>query len=211
MKKSILISLLFLMSGCTNFKDTNAKYYYDTIKLNISKRNTMILWSDIIHNASKKYMIEEKLINAIVYVKSHGNPVSINTDGEVGLMHVKGNIMGKKVYNSESKKGTPSLFVLLNPRTNIDIGCKFIQLLQNYDLKGIKNKKSLIYATVLSYTHGSRSLFHLFDLNRIRAIEKINAMSSKEFFQYIETYYPSSKAIKELKNIISIYNEIRLK
>ena len=75
--------------------------------------------------AVAKYCVEKGLnpaiVSAMIVVESGGNPLTVSTSGDLGLMQVNAKIHAKS-FDFEQKN-------LLNPETNIEIGTSILKLM----------------------------------------------------------------------------------
>lgn len=200
--KAFIFSIIFIL-GCN--KPINIKKIFPLNKKQIEKR--IYHWNYFIKNASNKYNIDEKLIKSIIYVESAGNPFAKSSSNAIGLMQIKPSAAGLDIYRLIGKKGQPSVTELYNPRININIGTSYLRLLQTRNLIGIKNKEMMRYATIVSYVNGTSALLKIFSKDKQTAINIINTMTIKKFFQYIKKH-PSKQAFNYLKKVIKIYKLI---
>ncbi|XBC38441.1 MAG: transglycosylase SLT domain-containing protein [Buchnera aphidicola (Floraphis choui)] len=140
----------------------------------------------MVKRASKKYGVDSKLIESIICIESAGNKKAISSSKAIGLMQIKPRSAGREVYRFQGKNGQPSIYDLYNPKINIDIGTAYIYILQHQDLSGIHNSEILRYATIVSYVNGSNMLLKTLSNNRKTAIQKLNKMKKKQFFNHIK-------------------------
>lgn len=199
------ILLLFFQFSCLANNKKNLLVIKHPSYLKI-KYKSIFIWNKIIKNASIKYKIDKKLIESIIYVESGGNYKAKSHSNAVGLMQIKASSAGKEVYQIIGKKGKPSKSELLDPKKNIDIGTKYIQILQKKNLYGIKNSRNLRCATIVAYCNGSNILLKIFSKNKKKAIFKINHMNSKQLIAYITKKHPCKQAIKYLNKVLKIYS-----
>ncbi|WP_367678259.1 transglycosylase SLT domain-containing protein [Buchnera aphidicola] len=130
MTLAILIISLVLLTGCNKFSNkkiyTKKNYFLNKHSI----ENTIHNWSYLIKISANQYNIDEKLIKAIIYTESSGNPYAKSHSNAIGLMQIKPSSAGAEIYRMNGKKGQPSIQSLYNPKININIGTAYISLLQ---------------------------------------------------------------------------------
>ncbi|WP_261979697.1 transglycosylase SLT domain-containing protein [Buchnera aphidicola] len=125
-----LIISLVLLTGCNKFLNiktyTQNNYFLNKYII----QNKIYHWNNLIKAAAHQYNIDEKLIKAIIYAESSGNPYAKSHSNAIGLMQIKPSSAGAEIYRINGKKGQPSVQSLYNPKININIGTAYISLLQ---------------------------------------------------------------------------------
>lgn len=162
-------------------------------------------WSMFTDTAASHYGIDKRLIKAIIHVESGGNPQAVSSANAVGLMQIKAVSAGREIYRLRGRYGDPSSQELKNPAINIDIGSAYIKHLQQTALAGITNPLTLRYATIVSYCNGAGVLLKLFSRKRQNAIDKINAMTPQQFYQYVLRTHPAAQAPRYLVKVTNAY------
>lgn len=162
-------------------------------------------YSGIIHSASNSYGVEENLIKAIIQVESGGDPTAVSPSNAIGLMQLKPALAGVDVYRHKGRYGMPSVRELQDPHANIDMGTNYLQILQTYQLAGIRDPETMRYAMIVSYSNGAGAMLKTFSSNRRLAIEKINRMTPQQFYQYIMRRHPAAQAPRYLNKVNSTY------
>lgn len=184
---------LILLSGCKKFSNTEhhikTRYFVDKQAI----ENSICRWYKLIKAASCQYNVDAKLIKAIIYAESSGNPYAKSRSNAVGLMQIKPSTSGLEVYRLHGRSGQPSVQILYNPQKNIDIGTNYIKFLQKKNLYGIKNRETMKYATIVSYVNGASALLKIFAKNKKSAISMINSMSTQMFLKYVKKNIQQNK------------------
>ncbi len=165
-------------------------------------------WSAITQHAALNYGVDQKLVDAIIAVESGGNPTVVSRSNAVGLMQIKASTAGREVYRARGRKGQPEARELRDPAKNIDIGTAYINILQRQQLAGIRDPKTLRYATIVSYANGAGALLRTFSRDRSRAIAMINAMTPEEFYQHVQQKHPAAQAPRYLWKVTTAYRTI---
>lgn len=155
---------------------------------------------DVIKQA-KRFNISPSYIYSTIQTESSFNPFAISPAGAYGLMQIVPKSAGVDAYYGlygEKKILSPEY--LYEPTNNIEIGSKYIEIIQNRYLSGIKNKNSLDYCTAISYNAGIGNLYRAFGKkSKKEAIKEVNLLTAKEVFDKLKT---SKKLIDEANNYI---------
>lgn len=186
--RGIIILVLFL-AGCSSkpeYKQAPWKPEAPT--------NQAMQWMPFVEMAGEEYGVSPRLITAIIAVESGGNPSLVSASDAVGLMQIKASTAGREVYRHTGRSGQPSNSELKDPHRNIDIGTAYLSILEHGILAGIRDPQTMQYALVISYVNGAGALLRTFSSDRNKAIEKINALSPQEFYQYVVDNHPSPQA-----------------
>lgn len=211
MKKRISCMLaVLLLAGCAKEQTPP-----QTVKLNVnnSARGSFLdartppdgEFGTYIRTASNSYGIDETLIKAIIQVESGGNPHAVSTSNAIGLMQLKASTAGKDAYRKKGRGGQPTSRELKDPAVNIDLGTAYLNILQNQQLAGISNPKTMRYAMIVSYANGAGAMLRTFSPNRKVAIDKINSMTPEAFYQHIQKRHPAAQAPRYLWKVNTAY------
>lgn len=137
---------------------------------------------------SKAYKLEEALVFAIIKTESAFNPYAVSYVPAYGLMQIVPTSAGKDVYRELNNKiGIPSKEMLFVPKTNIQYGTTYLNILFTRYLTGITNSLSHEYCVIAAYNTGSGNVLNAFDRNRTKAMQKINSMTSAEVYRHLRT------------------------
>lgn len=207
----IYLIIMFLLISCINNKNIQEKIIQikSVCNINHEKKNFSIqiqsdMYDDYIHRCAYIYGVDISLIKAIIKVESNYNPVVISKSNAVGLMQLKADTAGRDVYRLKGQKGEPSILELKDAAINIDLGTAYLSILQKR-LEGISNIETRRYAVIVAYVNGLGALLRIFSINRNHAIQKINKLNAKQFYQYIQYHHPSKQAQRYLSKVNAIY------
>ena len=213
--KSIAAMTVLLLAGCSSSSDVARQRIHHTRSAFFSapsqkKAPTQVQtnWSMITKNAARHNGVDQKLIEAIIAVESGGNPGAVSKSNAVGLMQIKASTAGRAVYQAQGRQGQPSQYDLRNPVKNIAIGTAYLRILQRQELAGIRNPKTLHYATIVAYANGAGALLRTFSSNRQRAIAMINAMTPEAFYRHVQKKHPAAQAPRYLNKVTAAYQAI---
>ena len=148
----------------------------------------------LVTEAANRYLIDERLILAIIEVESAFNPYAVSRTDSLGLMQVQQHTSGRDVFKFRGKSGEPSRQFLLDPRNNVDIGTAYLSLLKTKYLAGIRNPISLRYAMITSYNGGAGSVLRTFSDDRNEAIKIINSMTPQQVYRKLVTSHVSQES-----------------
>lgn len=138
--------------------------------------------------AGAKHRIPIPLIMAIIETESAFNPLARSRSNALGLMQIKADTAGRDYFSIiDSDDHTPSSAYLYNPKNNVEVGTGYLSILADHYLAGIYHPQKLQYAIISSYNGGSGNLFRSLTKSggRKPAIDRINAMSVKEFYWFL--------------------------
>lgn len=148
----------------------------------------------LVTQASNRYLIDERLILAIIEVESAFNPYAVSRTDALGLMQVQQHTAGRDLFKLRGKSGEPSRKFLLDPNNNVDMGTAYLSLLKTKYLAGINNPISLRYAMITSYNGGAGSVLRTFSNDRTEAINIINSMSPQQVYRKLVTSHVSQES-----------------
>ncbi len=157
---------------------------------------------------AKKYGIEPAYVFGTIQTESYFNPLAVSYIPAYGLMQIVPTTAGVDAYAAlyGKKKVVPPPY-LYDPKNNIKLGTKYIQLIKDRYLRGVKNPESLKYCTAVAYNAGIGSLFRAFTgskRKRKEAIGKINSMTPDEVYHLLRT---SPRLNKEARNYVKKIKE----
>lgn len=209
---------IMLLAGCANDPktsgdrsgtDANNGGWLQPPQASTNRTGTPVAYSDYISKAARQYGVDETLIKAIIKVESGFNPSAVSKSNAVGLMQLKASTAGRDAYRLKGKKGQPSSRELKNPAVNIDLGTAYINILQNQQLAGITNPKTMHYATIVSYVNGAGAMLRTFAPDKRVAVNRINQMSPDEFYQHIQQKHPAPQAPRYLWKVTNAYQALQ--
>ncbi len=152
---------------------------------------------------SKAFNVSPSHVFATIQAESYFNPLAISHIPAYGLMQIVPSSAGRDAYLAlKGKNRLLSPYYLYNPKNNIEIGTKYIQIIQQRYLKGIKNRESLFYCSLTAYNAGIGTLIKSFTgsyKKRAEAIRIINSMTPQEVYTHLRT---SKRLNKEAKNYV---------
>ncbi|SFN42530.1 transglycosylase SLT domain-containing protein [Xenorhabdus japonica] len=217
------IAFILLLTGCAGQqvhqsdinRQTVAKRILNNNKPDsafhkLTNRSVPTPFDSFIERAAKRYGVDVTLIKAIIQVESGFRPEIVSKSNAVGLMQIKASTAGRDAYRMKGKSGQPTMRELKDPETNIDLGTAYISILKKQHLEGISNPETLYYATIVAYVNGTGALLRTFDSNRALAINKINRMTSNEFYQYVQNNHPAPQAPRYLWKVKNAYRSLAI-
>lgn len=211
MRKSVKMAAMIaalLLAGCASEPQRNIVRQPDTPLTQAPPSQVASAWSMMTEQAAQRNGVDQKLVEAIITVESGGNPTVVSKSNAVGLMQIKASTAGREVYRSQGRRGQPTKSELRDPVKNIDIGTAYLRILQEQQLAGIRDPKTLRYATIVSYANGAGALLRTFSRDRDRAIAMINAMTPEAFYQHVQEKHPAAQAPRYLWKVTTAYRTI---
>ncbi|WP_238700758.1 murein transglycosylase domain-containing protein [Helicobacter apodemus] len=159
---------------------------------------------------SREYKLDQALIFAIIKTESSFNPYAVSRIPAYGLMQVVPTSAGRDVYKTlNSRDGVPTKEMLFTPKTNIQYGSTYLNILFTRYLKGIKNSLSQEYAVIAAYNTGSGNVLSVFHSNRTKAVEIINGMTSAEVYRKLRTSLKYEEARNYLLKVTTAKKEFQ--
>ncbi|WP_409419513.1 murein transglycosylase domain-containing protein [Marinomonas sp. RS-M-Aa-14] len=159
-------------------------------------------YSQYVIAAANRYHLSPALIYGIIETESSFNPYAVSPANAYGLMQVVPSTAGKDVYSLVKKRaGQPTKAVLFSPENNIDIGSAYLYLLQTRYLANVTNKTSQEYSIISAYNGGTGNVLKTFDVDRNRAVQKINQTSTKEVYRKLRYNHPRTESQKYLEKV----------
>ncbi|TDT00051.1 membrane-bound lytic murein transglycosylase EmtA [Erwinia rhapontici] len=211
MRKSVKMAAMIaalLLAGCASEPQRKIVRQPDTPLTQAPPSQVASAWSMMTEQAAQRNGVDQKLVEAIISVESGGNPTVVSRSNAVGLMQIKASTAGREVYRSQGRRGQPTKSELRDPVKNIDIGTAYLRILQEQQLAGIRDPKTLRYATIVSYANGAGALLRTFSRDRDRAIAMINAMTPEAFYQHVQDKHPAAQAPRYLWKVTTAYRTI---
>ncbi|MBN7121921.1 lytic transglycosylase [Erwinia billingiae] len=199
---------VLLLAGCASEPHKQTITQQQTPLTQAPPEKVAQAWSMFTESAANNYGVDPKLVDAIISVESGGNPTVVSKSNAIGLMQIKASTAGREVYRVQGRRGQPSSKELRDPVRNIDIGTAYLKILQDQSLAGIRDPKTLRYATIVSYANGAGALLRTFSRDRDQAIAMINSMSPEEFYQHVQNKHPAAQAPRYLWKVTTAYRTI---
>jgi membrane-bound lytic murein transglycosylase C len=154
--------------------------------------------------ASAKHRIPLPLIMAIMETESSFNPLARSRANALGLMQIKAATAGRDYFSIiHGRSQTPTTQFLYNPENNIEVGTAYLSILADRYLAGIYHPQKLEYAIIASYNGGSGNLFKSLvpSGGKQSAIDRINAMTVKEFYWFLTNRHIRLESRNYLKKV----------
>lgn len=211
MRKSVKMAAMIaalLLAGCASEPQRKIVRQPDTPLTQAPPSQVASAWSMMTEQAAQRNGVDQKLVEAIITVESGGNPTVVSKSNAVGLMQIKASTAGREVYRSQGRRGQQTKSELRDPVKNIDIGTAYLRILQEQQLAGIRDPKTLRYATIVSYANGAGALLRTFSRDRDRAIAMINGMTPEAFYQHVQDKHPAAQAPRYLWKVTTAYRTI---
>lgn len=160
-------------------------------------------YRDSVDTYAKKYRVAPSYIYGTIQTESYFNPLAVSHIPAYGLMQIVPTTAGVDAYEAlYGKQKVVSPDFLYDEENNIMMGSKYVQIIRENYLRGVKNEESLMYCTATSYNAGIGSLIRSFTGNkrdRKGAIAKINAMTPDEVYDHLRT---SPALTEEARNYV---------
>ncbi|MBD5164466.1 murein transglycosylase domain-containing protein [Helicobacter sp.] len=159
---------------------------------------------------SKAYKLEEALIFAIIKTESAFNPYAVSYVPAYGLMQIVPTSAGRDVYKAlNNQDGIPTKEMLFVPKTNIQYGSTYLNILFTRYIKGVNNSLSHEYCVIAAYNTGSGNVLNVFDKDRTKAVQVINSMTSAEVYRKLRTSLKYEEARNYLHKVTNAKKEFQ--
>ncbi len=165
-------------------------------------------YKKLVLERAKKYHVEPSYVFGTIQTESYFNPLAVSYIPAYGLMQIVPTTAGVDAYAAlyGKKKVVPPPY-LYDPKNNIKLGTKYIQIIRERYLKGVKNPESLKYCTAVAYNAGIGTLYKAFTgskASRKAAVAKINAMTPDQVYHLLRT---SPRLNEEARNYVKRIKE----
>ena len=194
----------------TDKGETKKVYYvqFDMVTDHIAKSEHK--YGEYVAQYAKAYKLEEALIFAIIKTESSFNPYAVSHIPAYGLMQVVPASAGRDVYKAlNNRDGIPTKEMLFTPKTNIQYGSTYLNILFTRYIKGVKNSLSHEYCVIAAYNTGSGNVLSVFHKDRTKAVQVINSMTSAEVYRKLRTSLKYEEARNYLHKVTNAKKEFQ--
>ncbi len=147
----------------------------------------------VVKRESQRFGHDPAVIMAMIHTESAFNPMARSAAGAYGLMQIVPSSGGREAYRWLYRKDVaPSRAYLLKPKSNIELGAAYIQVLQEKVFKGVKEADSRLYCSVAAYNCGGGNVARAFTGQKSvqRSIDTINHKSAEQVLQKLKSDAP---------------------
>ncbi|MBN2782978.1 MAG: DUF3393 domain-containing protein [Campylobacterales bacterium] len=143
----------------------------------------------VVMKKAKEYGVKPSAIFATIETESSFNPLAKSDVPAYGLMQIVPTTGGLDAYyalTNEKKILSPAY--LYNPQQNVTIGTKYMQIIRERYLKGVKDELSKFYCSSTAYNAGIGSLYRSFTGKKhesFKAVGIINKMTPDEVYEHL--------------------------
>jgi len=154
------------------------------------------MYEPIVATYAEKYQTSKSLVLAMIKTESNFNPFAVSPAPAYGLMQLVPTSGGRTGYRkAKGRDSIPSKDLLFDPKTNIELGTAYLNVLAYNQLNDIADLTSREYCVISAYNTGPRNVLNTFSKDLDSAFETINQMTPPDVY---------AKLIRELP-----YNETR--
>ena len=140
---------------------------------------------------SQNFNLSPAAVLSLIHIESNFNPKAYSTANAVGLMQLVPHSGAKDAYMHVYKKNfIPSAEMLFNPDLNIELGCGYLNYLQNVVFKDVKDDENRLLCSVAAYNTGPPNVKRSFGKNNPAYTNIINQMNVGELKNYFVKNLP---------------------
>lgn len=167
-------------------------------------------YAEYVAQYAKEYNLEQALVFAIIKTESSFNPYAVSHIPAYGLMQIVPGSAGRDVYKAlNNKDGIPTKEMLFAPKTNIQYGSAYLDILFTRYIKGVNNALSHEYCVIAAYNTGSGNVLSVFSSDRTKAVKIINSMTSAEVYRKLRTSLKYEEARNYLHKVTNAKKEFQ--
>ncbi len=160
-------------------------------------------YKGFIESVTRHYNISRNLVFAIIKTESDFNPYAVSSAPAFGLMQIVPETAGSDVNRYMKKPGIPSKQFLFIPENNIQYGTAYLNLLDKKYLNGVQDPVSREYCTIAAYNTGAGNVLRVFDKDRKRAAERINALNPLRVYNTLREKLHHKEAQRYLVKVLN--------
>ncbi|MFP4417489.1 MAG: transglycosylase SLT domain-containing protein [Chitinispirillaceae bacterium] len=161
----------------------------------------------IVEKYARRYDLDVSLILATMHAESNFNPMARSRSNAIGLMQLVPDGGALDAYKYlYGKDRIPTVAALLDPETNIHLGCVYLFLLHRYHFGKIKDSLSVTYCSIAGYNTGPGNVAKAFSgtFHLPKAIIAINKMQGADkVFDFLTVNLPYRETRIYLQKVVS--------
>lgn len=148
-------------------------------------------YKGLVKQYAAKNGLEEALVYAIIKTESAFNPYAVSSVPAYGLMQIVPGTAGRDVYRKlHGSDGVPTKNQLFDPKTNIEYGTTYLNILSKSYLVGVNNPTSREYCVISAYNGGAGNVFKTFGGGKTTALNQINSLAPSSVYWKLKTKHP---------------------
>lgn len=181
-----------LQTGTITVEGKSVKLYSVTFPMVKGKDNVSAQkYKSLVRQYAIKNGLEESLVYAIIKTESAFNPYAVSGAPAYGLMQIVPSTAGRDVYRKlHGSDGVPTKNQLFDPRTNIEYGTTYLNILFKSYLEGVQNPTSREYCVISAYNGGAGNVFKTFGGSKNTALGQINSLAPSSVYWKLKTKHP---------------------
>ncbi len=159
-------------------------------------------YQDLVEEWSAKFGVSRNLVYAVMKTESDFNPYAVSSAGAVGLMQVVPGSAGREAAARLGRSGTPTRDDLLDPAGNIAHGTAYLGLLKDKYFGAVESPVSREYCMIAAYNGGPGAALRVFDPDKAKAPDRINAKSPQDVYQSLRAKMPQDESRRYLVKVV---------
>ena len=160
-------------------------------------------YKDNVLGYGKRFDVAPSHIYATIHTESFFNPLAVSYVPAYGLMQLVPTSGGKDAYRALTGKAKIlSPDYLYDPKNNIELGSRYIELIKEHYLAGVKDETKLYYCASIAYNAGIGNLYRALTGSKsakTAAIKRINELDAEELYELLHT---SPRLTKEARSYV---------
>jgi membrane-bound lytic murein transglycosylase C len=143
--------------------------------------------------AAERYDLDIHLLHAIAETESRFNPHAVSPAGAVGVMQLMPTSGGLDAMRSLGLPRLPTRNELYNPKINIELGARYVALLDQHYFAEVSNPKTRELLVIAAYNGGMNNALKVFAADKDRAIRTINALAPQMVYDALKNRHTSAE------------------
>jgi soluble lytic murein transglycosylase-like protein len=150
-------------------------------------------FEQMLQAAAERYDLDIHLLHAIAETESRFNPHAVSPAGAIGVMQLMPTSGGLDAMRSLGLPRLPTRNELYNPKINIELGARYVALLDQHYFAEVLNPKTRELLVIAAYNGGMNNALKVFAADKDRAIRTINALAPQMVYDALKNRHTSAE------------------
>ncbi len=166
-------------------------------------------YRDFVEAVAARFKLSPDLIYAIISTESNFNPMAISRSNALGLMQVVPESAGGEAHAFlTGSRGQPDTDVLFAPEQNIRYGAAYLHLLDKRHFVGVQDEVARELCIIAAYNGGPGAVLRVFDVDKDKAVERINSLTYQEVYAKLITCMPRLESRQYVDKVLQAMNAL---